>query len=551
MKAYTKTQAEVKLLHERLHALSDEEKQELIDKSFATPLFYRSKISNWCTCCGHSWISSNLDTVCPHCESKGQVEVSRKQKYEGKKMALVVDTLDGWQVLRFFEVSRWSRKASLYSPSHSLSTVFEVVQAWYHPSGKREILRRPRRPFAYMWDAFTSLPMCFSQKQEQSMFDYSSLDYEVVIEKSVLKELQGFVFDKDDYYQETSRAALYHILSFHSLAHSMIRDGHLDLVKEVLKKDGLTPKMMVALNVAIRHKFNFKKNDVSSWMDMVNAMIYLGDDILDPKNVAPKRTFMVMHNTAISRMVAEKERRKRWAMKKKLLKTNIPMVETLIKSDNVWVERLAKLNDSHRLTANYLNAIKIARRASYDFGTIHDFSTWSNYVSNLISLGKDIHNAHYVAPKLLDDAYRRTIDQIEKRRIKIIVERQKREAKDRNDQYVKSKGAYFNIDINDGVVFCHVLQSVSEFVEEGATMHHCVYQMGYYNKPNSLILSARVEGKRMETVEVNLQDFTISQSRAVCNGVSKYHDEIVKLVNSQMHKIRAVKEASLNKRKAA
>ena len=546
MRAYTKTQAEVKSLHERLHSLSDEENQELIDKAYPTSIFYRSKITNWCTCCGKSWISSNLETVCPYCKSNGQVEVSRKQKYDDKRMALVVDTLDGWQVLRFFEVSRWSRKDSI----HNSSTTFEVVQAWYHPSGKREILRRPRRPFSYYWDAFTSLPMCFSQEREQQQFDYSSLGYSVVIEKNVLKEFEGFAFDEDDCFQDTSRASLYYILSRHPLANSLIRDGHLDLVKKVLKRDLITPKMMVALNVAIRHKFNFKKNDVSSWMDMVNAMIYLGDDILDPKNVAPKRTFMVMHNTAISRMAAEQKRRRRWAVKKKLLKTKIPMVETLIKSNDVWVERLAKLNDSHRLTADYLNAIKIARRTSYDFGTLQDFSKWSDYIANLIRLGKDIHNAYYVAPKLLDDAYRKSINQIEKHRIQELIERNKREAQTKNDQYVKSKGAYFNIDINDGVVFCHVLQSVAEFVEEGATMHHCVYQMGYYNKPNSLILSARVDGKRMETVEVNLRDFTISQSRAVCNGVSKYHNEIVELVNSQMHKIREVREASFKKKAA-
>ena len=56
---------------------------------------------------------------------------------------------------------------------------------------------------------------------------------------------------------------------------------------------------------------------------------------------------------------------------------------------------------------------------------------------------------------------------------------------------------------------------MDEFYEEGKAMHHCVYTNAYYNDENSLILSARIDGERIETVEVDLQTLKVVQSRGV------------------------------------
>ena len=49
-----------------------------------------------------------------------------------------------------------------------------------------------------------------------------------------------------------------------------------------------------------------------------------------------------------------------------------------------------------------------------------------------------------------------------------------------------------------------VLESVQEYLEEGKALHHCVFTNEYYLKEQSLILSARIDGKRIETIEVSL-----------------------------------------------
>lgn len=70
-------------------------------------------------------------------------------------------------------------------------------------------------------------------------------------------------------------------------------------------------------------------------------------------------------------------------------------------------------------------------------------------------------------------------------------------------------------------------------------MHHCVYRMKYYKKPESLILSARdKEGKRLETVEVSLKTFKVVQSRGLQNNSTRAHDEIISLVEKNMNLIR-------------
>ena len=66
-------------------------------------------------------------------------------------------------------------------------------------------------------------------------------------------------------------------------------------------------------------------------------------------------------------------------------------------------------------------------------------------------------------------------------------------------------------------------------------MKHCV--RGYYTKDNSLVLSASVDGKKMETIEFDLESMRIIQARGKCNHASKYNKEIRELINENIPKI--------------
>lgn len=73
----------------------------------------------------------------------------------------------------------------------------------------------------------------------------------------------------------------------------------------------------------------------------------------------------------------------------------------------------------------------------------------------------------------------------------------------------------------------------------------CVFSMKYYEKKDSLLLSARDNSSRapVETIEVSLDDFRILQSRGRCNQDSPFHTEIVNLVNDNMCEIKKICQA--------
>ena len=97
---------------------------------------------------------------------------------------------------------------------------------------------------------------------------------------------------------------------------------------------------------------------------------------------------------------------------------------------------------------------------------------------------------------------------------------------------------FFGIRFTDGAIQVHVLESVQEHLDEGVAMHHCVFDNAYYLKENSLILSATIEGRRIETIEVSLDTLKVVQSRGVCNKNTEYHEQIVSLVNANRKLIR-------------
>ena len=65
-------------------------------------------------------------------------------------------------------------------------------------------------------------------------------------------------------------------------------------------------------------------------------------------------------------------------------------------------------------------------------------------------------------------------------------------------------------------------------------MKHCVFSNEYYKNDNSLILSAMVDGVKMETIEVSLETMKVVQCRGKYNVDSKYHDDILKVLNKNI-----------------
>lgn len=221
--------------------------------------------------------------------------------------------------------------------------------------------------------------------------------------------------------------------------------------------------------------------------------------------------------------------------------------ETLIKSGQYKMLR-RHIYHPYAVSRKW-HAIKICIRNGY---MIDNAAMWCDHLDLLDYLGKDTHNPKFICPTDLNAEHDRLIEMRNKQWERQRRERERqREAERREAQrkqmaqkkkhqriYQRQKSKFFDLVISDGFIVVKVLKSVNEFYEEGKEMHHCVFANEYYLKHDSLVLSATIDGKRIETVEVSLKSFTVEQCSGAYNSNTEYHDRIVNLVDNNMNLIR-------------
>ena len=218
----------------------------------------------------------------------------------------------------------------------------------------------------------------------------------------------------------------------------------------------------------------------------------------------------------------------------------MPHLETVMKNDDERVFRhfLNNPSECRMCWASY----KIARRHHYDIVSI---DMWCDYIKMLKTCKKDVRNSHYICPADLrqaHDTYVRKIRAIEERkRREADIRRREQEAlkeqKDR-EKFLKLKSKFFGLVISDGEIEVKVLESVEEYIEEGNAQNICVGTLRYYAKSTTLVLSARIGGNRIETVEVSLDTFEVVQCHGKYNKDTEYHKRIIDLVNSNARLIK-------------
>ena len=201
--------------------------------------------------------------------------------------------------------------------------------------------------------------------------------------------------------------------------------------------------------------------------------------------------------------------------------------ETLMKAERY--EDLKYFLSQNKGIDNYWDVYKLVLRHDYK---VSDIALWCDYIDMLQRLGKDTHNPKFVCPPDLIAEHDKRESELRRQREKEEIERKRQKVIEDEERFQALKSKFFGIAFSDGTIQVRVLESVQEHLEEGVSMHHCVFSNEYYLKPNSLILSATIEGKRVETIEVNLDTLQVVQSRGVCNKNTEYHEQIVNLVNA-------------------
>lgn len=224
-----------------------------------------------------------------------------------------------------------------------------------------------------------------------------------------------------------------------------------------------------------------------------------------------------------------------------------PRIETLMKAGEIEEMKyfLSNPATADNLWASYL----IAKRHHYQ---INNIGMWCDYLMMLKNLDKDIRNPKNICPQDFIEAHDRVNRLIDAKREKARAERERQyeierrereqqrllKEKENEDKFIALKSKFFGLVITDNELTIKVLESIDEYYEEGRKQDICVFGAGYYRKENTLILSARIDGEIIETVEVDLRTLKVVQCHGKYNKDTKYHDRIINLVNSNTKLIR-------------
>ncbi len=213
-----------------------------------------------------------------------------------------------------------------------------------------------------------------------------------------------------------------------------------------------------------------------------------------------------------------------------------PKAETLMKANEIEMLRYLCYRPTNKADIEtHWNTIKVANRSGYK---VNNSQMWMDYIKMLERCGKDIQSPKYICPANLQEEHDRYM-----RKVHILEDKKKRaedirKAQEREASFKEQKEKFFGIRINDREIEVKVLESVEEYRQEAESQHICLFSSAYDQRKDSLIFSARIDGRIIETIEVDLTTLKVVQSRGVCNQNTEYHDRIVNLINANTHLIK-------------
>lgn len=419
MKPRNKTDKKILDLSTLLPKISKEQKKWGYQHGFK-PQGYRTK-KNGITCmeCGHVFRNDEKKCKCPKCKKMLIIQDTRKTRQNDEIVLCILDTINGYQVARFFELSRycWIGSKARYS-------CWEVIQTWMDDTAK--IITIARRTVGFMssrsWD--------FSKEMEISRTYYNMNPHIVYPKKKIIPILKQHGF----------KGSLRGISPYNLFTH-LINDSHCETLYKanmnaflelIIYRSSYVKDLWPTMKICIRNNYNLK--DPIMWLDYINLLQYFKRDLLNAKYVCP-----------------------------------------------------------------------INLRKEHD-----------RYV-----IKKRIHREREEA--------KREADRIIRERI---------ESEQALKTFELKKKQFFGLVITDGKISVRFIDSIEAYKEEADELSHCVYSSEYWGKPDTLCLSAQLHNKRLETVEVSLKSFDILQCHGRYNQSTRYHKKILKLVESNIPKIK-------------
>lgn len=178
-------------------------------------------------------------------------------------------------------------------------------------------------------------------------------------------------------------------------------------------------------------------------------------------------------------------------------------------------------------------SIRICLRNDY---VVKDATTWLDHLNMMKEFNMDLLNAVNVCPDDLETEHQRLIRKREIANRKKEKEQLKKDIDAYNKIFKKLKARYFGIILTNGKISVLVLDDVNDYYTEGMELNHCVFGSKYFEKKDTLILSARKNnGERLATIELSLKEWRVLQCRGRNNNTPGEQREIIDLIESNVN----------------
>jgi ssDNA-binding Zn-finger/Zn-ribbon topoisomerase 1 len=218
--------------------------------------------------------------------------------------------------------------------------------------------------------------------------------------------------------------------------------------------------------------------------------------------------------------------------------------ETLLKAKQYSLLKTALVDYRGTDLKKRWKSIKIAMRNNY---IVKDAQIWYDYLKFVEYFKGDILSPKIVCPKDLKAEHNRLMHE------KQAIENIEREIRDSENiayqkQIKKNKKAHFKntsklfsqLNITKNKISIVGFTSEEQVKEEGLILDHCIYTNSYHLNLNKVLFSARVKDKVTETIEFCLIDYKVLACRGYDNESSKYHNQIISLINDNLHIIKRI-----------
>lgn len=207
--------------------------------------------------------------------------------------------------------------------------------------------------------------------------------------------------------------------------------------------------------------------------------------------------------------------------------------ETLLKASQTAMLTYYLTSHEQHIRENW-QAVKTCLKNNY---VIKDFSIWEDYIALLRWFKKDLTNSAMVCPENLNESHDKLVAKKRAIQRKKYLLKMRSEILKAQEVYAEEKKQFFGLSFTRDSITISVLENVEEFMEEGDSLHHCIFTNEYYNKKDSLILKAKEGNVSIETIEVSLINLKILQSRGMKNKISIHHKEVCTLLSENMFQI--------------